>query len=219
MSVMKYFLLLFVLVISGCENLLDKAGSNNCQFCSSMGELTPPELRDAPLKEIRFFMMYKPKYTEEKKKEAMVNREYCFINDPDRNRQRVCKYLKHIFEKDYIDFQIKAYCYDIKPHKESIFRKNLKARLYDKEGNVLAEDYLRCDRNLDGLETCHKRTYPYLNFYLPYSKKAYKVQVIKQEEEKEIILNEKELLSYEEIKESRDYFKRSNCHSMYARPM
>ena len=78
----------------------------------------------------------------------------------------------------------------------------------------MAEDYIRCGRNLNGTESCNKKKHRYLSLYLPYSKQAYKIQVIKEEDGEGIVLNQKELLTYEQIKESESYFEGLNCHSM-----
>ena len=180
---------------------------------------TPPELMNEPIKEIQFDVRYYPKHTEEEKRQIMIDYEDClFRNQGRKNLHEYCN-IK-VRTENHIDFKIKSYCYDTKQDKESIFNENLKARLYDKEGNILAEDYLRCHRYLDKTKTCHTYTQPSLNFYLPYFKKAFKVQVIEIEGEKEIVLNEKQLLSYDEIKNSKeDYFEGSNCHSMYIAPI
>ncbi|MCZ0932627.1 MAG: hypothetical protein OXJ52_05700 [Oligoflexia bacterium] len=178
------------------------------------GISTPPELMNEPIKEIQFDVRYQPKHIGEGKRRVMIEYNNCLSRN--RGRENLQEYCHiEVRKEDRIRFQIQSYCYDINQDKESIFNKNLKARLYDKEGNILAEDYLRCERDLDGTETCHKRTSPSLNIYLPYSKKAYKVKVIKIDGEKEIVLNEQELLSYKEIKNSKDYFEGSNCHAMY----
>jgi len=54
-----------------------------------------------------------------------------------------------------------------------------------------------------------------LKFSLPYFKKAHKVKVIQKKDNKEIILNEVELLSFEEIKNHKDYYKGVKCHVTY----
>ena len=173
-----------------------------------------------PIKEIQFAVWHQPKHTEEERRRVGIDYEDCLLRHQDKEpNHKHCEYIK-IREEDHIRFDIKSYCYWIKEDKESVFRENLKARLYDKEGNVLAEDYLRCDRYLDKTKTCHTYDQPSLNFYLPYSKKAYKVKVVKKEGEEEIVLNELELFSYEEIKSSlviETYVEGANCHSMYVR--
>ena len=177
---------------------------------------TPPELMNKPIKEIQFYTSYRPKPTEKEKKRVIESYQNC-VNTTYKNNPEFCKHFS--LNEHRLRFEGKSYCYEIKKDKESLFKKNLKARLYDKEGNILAEDYLRCDRNLDGTETCDKQSTPSLNFYLPYSKKAYKIQVVEIEDGKEIILNEKQLLSYNELKNSKTYYKGSFCHLIQIAPI
>ena len=173
------------------------------------------------LKEIHFKVSYSLQYTEQEKENAIQTynyNQYCLDNNPIAN-SHLCKDLKTLFEQDIVRFKSKFYCYDIKKDKESIFKENIKAKLYDKEENILAEDYLRCDRKLDGTEDCRNNSSPHLNFYLPYSKKAHKIKVIKEQDGKEIILNEKELLSYEEIRNGGRYSEHYNCHTWNLAPI
>ena len=207
MKYLFYFLFLFSSFIS-CESILYKQLKHD----------PPSKPPNEPIKEIRFNAHYWPKNTEEEKRAIKIDYDHCLLRrQKEENPHKHCEYLK-AREEDSVHFESKAYCYDIKQDKESPFKKNLKARLYDKEGNILVEDYLRCDRNLDGTETCDKETTPHLNFYLPYSKQAYEMKVIKTEGAKEIVLNEIKLLSYEEIRKS-VYSKLSKCHHIGLSPI
>ena len=184
-------------------------------------EPAPSEPPNKPIKEIRFDIWYQAKHTEEEKKQVRINYNSCLLRHQDKeNPHESCEYIE-VREEDRIRFEGGHYCYDTKKDKESIFNKNLKARLYDRNGSVLAEDYLRCDRHLDMTKTCHTYTQPSLNFYLPYSKKADKVEVIKIEDGQEVFLKEiryskygskKKLLNYDEITKSNTYYKGLNCH-------
>ena len=182
---------------------------------------TPPELMNELVKEIRFDIQYYPKHTEEEKKRVKIRYNNCLFRNPNKeNRHEYC-HIK-VRTEDHIYFKYKSYCYDIKKDKETPFNKSLKAKLYDKNGNILAKDYLRCDRNLDGTDDCHKETQPSLNFYFPYFKTADRVEVIKIEDGKEIVVKQTEYFSYsiydnkilnhKEIQQSKTYFKESNCH-------
>ena len=216
-----FYLLSSIIILSSCRGIsYNKEGAGLPTFHTLFPEIpTPPELINEPIKEIRFDVWYQPQYTEKEKNRIMTEYKYCFINDPTKDHKMICKRSKARIKQDLVRFDIKSYCYGIKPDKESVFNTNLKARLYDKKGNRLAEDYLRCDRYLDKTKTCHTYDQPSLNFYLPYSKKAYKVKVVKKENEEEIILNEMKLFSHEEIINSKIYRKGINCHSIRVGPI
>ena len=196
----------------------------SCRIYYAKPVIDPYELKTTkPLnkafKEIQFDIWYQPKYTEKEKKEVMTDYDQCFKNDPNEDYQMICKLSKARIAKDQVRIDMKSYCYDIKQDKPSIFKKNIKARLYDKAGNILAEDYLRCDRNLDGTDTCNQESMPHLDFYLPYLEKADKVKVIKTENGKEITLNEIEILNEKKVKNSKDYGHGGVCSSIYLGPI
>ena len=75
------------------------------------------------------------------------------------------------------------YCYNAKSNKEPVFNKNLKARLYDKEGNLLSEDFLRWDGPLS----------PELQgviSYIPYHNEGHNILIVSLKEKKEVILED-----------------------------
>ena len=111
-------------------------------------------------------------------------------------------YLKpgDVFEKKYAHFLDKGdekfsehlrfnYCYDKTPdgRKEPVINKNLRVRLYDGKGNVVAEDYLRVGKFDE------KNNRYFTVSYIPYETKAdyflvARFQVVRLEGEKEVIL-------------------------------
>ena len=131
-------------------------------------EFIPVKPPNKPIKEIRFDIWYQPKHTEEEKRQVTIDYNDCLFRHQDKNPHESCKYIQ-VREEDQVRFDIKYYCYETEKNKPSPFNKNLKVWLYDKEGNILTEDYLRCDRYLDKSGTCHKHIAPSLNFYLPLS--------------------------------------------------
>lgn len=212
------FLLFSILFISSCSNLFYQKMPYSFPFPLEingvyLGMPAPIEFRNKPIKEIRFYLDYESKPSEEEKQQErfIILYKNCLIDNAERkNPHKFCDI--EVRQKDKIQFQRQSYCYDIDKYKESVFKESLKAKLYDKAGNILDEDYIRCGRYLDGVENCDEKTHSYLIFYLPYLKQAHKIKIIKQETDQEITLNEKELLSYQEIKESNNYFEWSNCH-------
>ena len=163
------------------------------------------------VQEIRFVGWYRPEPIAEEQKNLMLHYKECikeagkFEENPDIHCDRM------VFrKKPRLRFEAEQYCYESE-HKTPVFNKNLKARLYDKEENVLAEDYLRCLSS----DLCHTKSSPMLIFYLPYFEKADKVQVIKIQGAKEILLNEEKLSHPDKIKDTRfsGYSKKTNCHS------
>ena len=177
----------------------------------------PVKPPNQPIKEIRFDIWYQAKHTEEEKRQVRIDYKNCLFRHQDKkNPHKSCEYIQ-IRKEDQVRFEGKHYCYGVKKDKEAPVNKNIKARIYDKGDNILAEDYLRCLRP----NPCHIENDPILTAYFPYSKEASKVEIIKIKDGQEIVLeetqyfnyyNEKKLLSYDEIKKSNTYYKESNCH-------
>ena len=243
---MRYFIyfLFSVLMLSSCSGIFynkkNQRSSASEENNERTNKLPPPvvigQLRDAtptaipvkspnkPIKEIKYDIRYYPKHTEEEKRQVRIDYNNCLFRHQDKeNPHESCKYIQ-VREEDRIRFLGKRYCYGVKKDKESPVNKNIKARLYNKGDNILAEDYLRCLSP----NSCHIEDDPILTVYFPYYKEASKVEIIKIEDGQEIILketkyfkydNKRKLLSYDEIKKSNTYYKESNCHHIRIAPI
>ena len=186
-----------------------------CLFVLGCPVASPPAFRKPvyPNKNLKEIIVYGT-YSLENKEELEKLKKNLLINercDPS-DRSTRCKYhslnvgetleeaLKTRFlgigEEGFGYSQYKEYCYNETDEndKKPVFRKNLKARLYDKEGNLLSEDFLRWGG----------RTIPESQnviSYLPYHDNGYKIRVVKLEGKKEVILNEKIMVTQEKLRE------------------
>lgn len=70
------------------------------------------------------------------------------------------------------------YCYKQTTQKEVIYDKNLRFRLYDKKGKILAEDFIRLEKQIS-------QSIQDVIAYLPYNKEASKIQIVKLKEDEE----------------------------------
>lgn len=90
--------------------------------------------------------------------------------------------------------------------KHPVINPNLRVRLYDREWNVLSEDFLRDDSPENTKETAYTW---YVIAYVPYHKRGHQLRVVRLENGKEIFLARLEFHSiqklYREIKEGKFY--------------
>ena len=86
-------------------------------------------------------------------------------------------------EEGFSYSQYREYCYNEteEENKNPVFNKNLRARLYDREGNLLSEDFLRWDgRSIPKSQSVIS--------YLPYRDEGYKIHVVRLKGKREVIL-------------------------------
>ena len=102
-----------------------------------------------------------------------------FIVYPDKKLEGILikgRYDKSNSEKPFEQLK-ESFCYDKITDKDAVFDKNLKARLYDKAGNLLAEDFIRSD------DTDRKK--PIFRVYFTYHDNS-EIRLVKLEDGKEI---------------------------------
>jgi len=99
--------------------------------------------------------------------------------------------------KEGFDYsRYREYCYNEtdREDKESVLDKNVLARLYDREGRLLSEDFLRWRWEFD-LESQS------IISYLPYHDEGYKFRVVRLKGKRETVLYETEIYTQEELRE------------------
>ena len=103
--------------------------------------------------------------------------------------------------KEGFEFSSIAYCYDYTKTENKIpgfTKKDLRVRLYSKEGKLLSEGFPTLWRRND---------YVYrVRVYLPYHEEGHKISVIQSEEEKETVVYETRMRSQSNLKEISDFF-------------
>ena len=106
----------------------------------------------------------------------------------------------HVGKESFRYSRYREYCYNEteKENKNPVFNKNLRARLYDKEGNLLSEDFLRWNgRSIPESQSVIS--------YLPYHDEGYEFRVVRLKEKKEIVLKKIEIYTQEELREITHY--------------
>ena len=85
--------------------------------------------------------------------------------------------------QEYFNYSEMRYCYQKSNDKKPVFNRNLRSRLYDREGILLMEDFLR-------LEKCCRfhDDDPWLVSYLPYHNEGYEIRIVRLEGTKETAL-------------------------------
>ena len=122
----------------------------------------PPPVPDKELKEVIIYGDYYPK--EEYKLNSL---DY----SPDLASQPF----------NYFD---DLYCYNETKEKKPVYDESLRVRLYDKEGNMLAEDFLRAEIEYDEADSSQ-----HVISYLPYMKiEDAEIRIVKLEEGKEKLI-------------------------------
>ena len=96
--------------------------------------------------------------------------------------------------KERFIYSSTMYCYNEKSSKESVLDKSLKARLYDKEENLLSEDFLRWDGPF------YPESQSVIS-YIPYHNEGHEIFIVNLKEEKEVILKKLSVQSQEKLRE------------------
>ena len=139
------------------------------------------------------------------------------INYPDNNLQEIIiygryepknpkeaeDYLKPLpwMGKERFIYSKSFYCYNKTEEnkKKPIYNKNLKIKLYDKNGTLLVEDFLRWD----GRPIPESQS---VTSYLPYHEQGDRIHIVRQEGKKELILKDLGVWTQSELR------KRSRLH-------
>ena len=174
-----YFLVFFIFL------------SFNC-----LPKFTPPKFPDKKLEEVRLLGTYYPKDIEDKEKRRQKKYENCiwYWETMGHSNQWAIEYCNRVTNKeeviteDSFNYSGINYCYNTKKDKEPVYDKKRVVRLYDEQGKVLAEDYVRCSLDLDGTANCDKKDSPPVNIYLPYYDEAHKLHIVSLREKKEFIV-------------------------------
>ena len=89
-----------------------------------------------------------------------------------------------------------AYCYNKTQDKKPVFNKKFRVRLYNREGQLLTEDFLR----LESPENNDTSRIAMIS-YLPYHEEGHKIRTVRLEGKKEIFIGDQKIpfLSYEEL--------------------
>ena len=88
------------------------------------------------------------------------------------------------------------YCYEKKKNKEPVFDKRFRARLYDRRGKLLSEDFLRF---LRPVEVHDLFSVVSIVSYIPYRKEGHRYRIVRLEGEKEVILRKSKVESKTEL--------------------
>ena len=144
----------------------------------------------------------------EELKQKLLTNDRCDKSDRTRRCPRPSLYIGETLEEalknrfSYVGkerfrySQFREYCYNEteEENKNPVFNKKLRARLYDKEGNLLSEDFLRWDgRSIPESQSVIS--------YLPYRDEGYRFQIVSSKGKKEVILDEIEMYSQAELRE------------------
>ena len=86
-------------------------------------------------------------------------------------------------QKKQFGYSGKEYCYNRVIGKEPVFNRNLRACLYDKNGKILTEDFLRTEK------CCrHRDDDPWTVTYLPYHDEGHEIRIVRLEKKKEVTI-------------------------------
>ena len=88
------------------------------------------------------------------------------------------------------------YCYEKEKKKEPVFDKSFRARLYDRRGKLLTEDFLRL---LRPTEVHDLFSVVSIVSYVPYRKEGHRYRIVRLEGEKEVILRKSKVESKTEL--------------------
>ena len=138
----------------------------------SVKQLNPPREPNYPdkdLKEIIIRGKYVPEDKERVKEYERDMRERGRIEAWESFEEK----YPHLLDKGDENFihSERMYCYNETSRKEPVFDKNLRARLYDKKGNLLSEDFLRWDGAL-------LPEFQSVVVYIPYHHEGYKIHIV-----------------------------------------
>ena len=160
------------------------------------------ESKPQELQEIKFFGDYHPGGPEEIERSERYYRERGVLEEGETlaDKPQLAHKLEYL-GKERFRYNSIIFCYGqiLDEDRESaiIFDPNLRARMYDQEGNLLAEDTLR-DR-YPGLDPFLKSTVAYLPYF---NNGDVTIRIVRLEGEEEVILKELlDIFSHETLKE------------------
>ena len=105
--------------------------------------------------------------------------EYLELNDGETIEEAVKNRYQHRLKEDFTHSG-ERYCYHKMIDQEPISNRDLRTRLYDKNGKVLAEDFLRTESE--------DELYQSITSYLPYHNEGYEIRIVRLEGTKETAL-------------------------------
>ena len=159
---------------------------------------------DKNLKEVVLLGKYRPKDIEDEIKRRQKKYENCVwywkgMGHSNKKAMRYCedeltKKEDELKTKDSFLYSGINYCYTEVKDKHPVYDKKLVARLYDRQGKILAEDYVRCSIYF-GINDCDKQDNPSIRVYLPYHDSAKELHIVSLKEKKEFIVYKDDLLS------------------------
>ena len=171
-----------------------------------MGKYIPPKPpADKNLKEVVLLGAYYPKDIEDETKRRQKKYENCIYDWTIRgdSNEEAMEYCEDELTEEEDELKTKDsflysginYCYNAIKNKHPVYDKKLVARLYDKQGKVLVEDYVRCRIDLDGTANCDKKDNPSVRIYLPYHDSAKELHIVSLKEKKEFIVYKRDVFT------------------------
>ena len=94
--------------------------------------------------------------------------------------------------KEHFNYVYSSYCYKEKENKEYRINKNLKARLYSQEGELLTESFLRVEKRTN------ENSY-LAETYLPYHEAGYKIVFVSLQGNKENVFFETQMMTQDDL--------------------
>ena len=102
------------------------------------------------------------------------------------------------YEKERFNYSEHRYCYNETKNKKAFFRKDFRARLYDKQGKLLSEDFLRFNGSFN------PKSNNFSIAHIPYKDNGLKIVIIRLEGTKEVILYTMKLSTQSELRQISD---------------
>ena len=170
---------------------------SNLLFCSCLEKSAPlPELvlPDKDLKEIIIRGGYWPENQGRVKAIEEAYRRRGFLKEWESFEEKHPEALRAGDER-FSHFWM-AYCYTETKNKKPIFNRRFKVRLYNREGKLLTEDFLRLESPKNSDDDVFS-----IIIYLPYHEEGYKIRIVKLQGKREIIISGQNIpfLPYEEL--------------------
>ena len=172
--------------------------------CSCKSRTLQINYPDKNLKEVVLIGVYHPKDIEDETKRRQKKYENCIYHWTirGRNNEWAMEYCENELTKKEDEIKTKDsflysginYCYNEVKDKDPVYDKKLVARLYDKQGKILVEDYPRCDIYF-GINDCDRKDNPSVTIYLPYHNSAKELHIVSLKEKKEFIVYKRNVLS------------------------
>jgi len=168
-------------------------------FCGCIVPTQPPEpivYLDKPLEEIIIYGTYYPEDRKKRKEliKELTEKEPCYENNlclsspvlySDETLEEALNGRFATWGKESFSYSESYYCYNETEDKGYRIRRNLKARLYNKEGELLSEGFLRLRKD------SHYNHYS-VSAYLPHHEEGDKIVFVRLEGKKEKVFYEDE---------------------------